>query len=147
MCKFIATFVYMPKNKRILRQSSKKFNTLQEALNYSNTFVESSSDDKFYSISGWQIVNNKVIETVKNETVVNITPIKKEIQQNKNNITNDIKIVDYSDKSFAVVGKDTIKIKDSLKSNGGRFNPYLKCGAGWIFSISNKTKIENLITF
>ncbi len=144
-CKFIATFVYLPKGKRVLRQSSKKFNTLQEALNYKNTFVESSLDDKFYNISGWQIKDNKVIETLKDAITINSTPIKKELQQN--NITNDIKIVDYSDKSFAVVGKDTIKIKDRLKSNGGKFNPYLKCGAGWIFSISNKTKIEKLITF
>lgn len=47
------------------------------------------------------------------------------------------KLVNYSEKAFAVVG-DTREIKDLLKENGGRFNPALtvngvKC-AGWIFS-------------
>lgn len=50
------------------------------------------------------------------------------------------KIVDYSEKAFAVVG-DTREIKDILKQHGGRFNPSLtvdgsKC-AGWIFSKKN----------
>lgn len=50
------------------------------------------------------------------------------------------KIVDYSEKAFAVVG-DTREIKDTLKQHGGRFNPSLtvdgsKC-AGWIFSKKN----------
>lgn len=50
------------------------------------------------------------------------------------------KIVDYSEKAFAVVG-DTRAIKDTLKQNGGRFNSSLtvdgsKC-AGWIFSKKN----------
>ena len=42
-------------------------------------------------------------------------------------------IIDYSEKSIAVVG-DTKDIKDSLKEIGGAFNPRLRCGAGWIFS-------------
>ena len=44
-----------------------------------------------------------------------------------------VQIVDYSEKAFAVVG-DTKTIKDDLKRLGGRFNPKLTCGAGWIFS-------------
>lgn len=50
------------------------------------------------------------------------------------------KIVDYSEKAFAVVG-DTRAIKDTLKQHGGRFNPSLTVGgskcAGWIFSKKN----------
>lgn len=50
------------------------------------------------------------------------------------------KIVDYSEKAFAVVG-DTREIKDTLKQHGGRFNPSLTVGgskcAGWIFSKKN----------
>lgn len=52
--------------------------------------------------------------------------------------TEGIEIIDYSEKSFAVVG-DTKPIKDTLKKLGGCFNGRLTCGAGWIFS---KTKIE-----
>ena len=43
------------------------------------------------------------------------------------------KIIDYSEKSIAVIG-DTKNIKESLKEIGGVFNPRLRCGAGWIFS-------------
>lgn len=44
-----------------------------------------------------------------------------------------VQIIDYSEKAFAVVG-ETKNIKDDLKRLGGRFNPKLTCGAGWIFS-------------
>jgi hypothetical protein len=44
-----------------------------------------------------------------------------------------LQIVDYSEKAFAVVG-DTKKIKAKLMILGGKFNPKLSCGAGWIFS-------------
>jgi hypothetical protein len=43
------------------------------------------------------------------------------------------KLIDYSEKAFAVLG-DTKPVKDQLKALGGKFNPHLKCGAGWIFS-------------
>lgn len=58
------------------------------------------------------------------------------------------KIVDYSEKAFAVVG-DTREIKDILKQHGGRFNPSLtvdgsKC-AGWIFSKKNLDAVRNAL--
>lgn len=55
-------------------------------------------------------------------------------------VCGDFEIVDYSDKSFAVVG-DTKNIKDDLKRLGGRFNFRLSCGAGWIFP---KTKMDDV---
>lgn len=51
-----------------------------------------------------------------------------------------IKIVDYSEKSVAVIG-DTKPIKNILKALKGRFNPALSCGPGWIFSVKNKAEI------
>lgn len=55
------------------------------------------------------------------------------------------KIVDYSEKAFAVVG-DTREIKDTLKQHGGRFNPSLTVGgskcAGWIFSKKNLDEVR-----
>lgn len=45
---------------------------------------------------------------------------------------NTLQIVDYSDRAFAVIG-ETKPVKDQLKALGGRFNMFLKCGAGWIF--------------
>ena len=52
----------------------------------------------------------------------------------------DLKIIDYSEKSFVVTG-NTKPIKDTLKDLGGKFNFRLSCGAGWVFS---KTKIEEV---
>lgn len=68
---------------------------------------------------------------------------KEQPEQEQNQTAEEIgtfKIVDYSEKAFAVVG-DTREIKDILKQHGGRFNPSLtvdgsKC-AGWIFSKKN----------
>lgn len=65
----------------------------------------------------------------------------KEAMQEEEKAT--VQIVDYSEKAIAVVG-DTKTIKDQLKKMGGRFNPKLSCGAGWIFS---KTKIEEVQKF
>jgi Large polyvalent protein associated domain 29 len=52
-----------------------------------------------------------------------------------------IQIVDYSEKSIAVIG-ETKPIKDILSNLGGKFNPRLSCGIGWIFP---KTKSEAVI--
>jgi hypothetical protein len=60
-------------------------------------------------------------------------------------------IVDYTPKSIAVFG-DTKPIKDQLKALGGRFNSALKTGsdesvraAGWIFPLSARAELENLL--
>ena len=49
-------------------------------------------------------------------------------------------IIDYSEKAIALTG-ETKLIKDKLKAMGGKFNPRLSCGPGWIFS---KKKLEEL---
>lgn len=53
-------------------------------------------------------------------------------------------IIDYSEKSIAVIG-DTKEIKDQLKTLGGRFNGKLSCGAGWIFSKKTEGKVKELL--
>lgn len=55
-----------------------------------------------------------------------------------------INIIDYSDKSFAVVG-DTFPIRKELKQMGGCFNKRLSCGAGWIFSNKSREAVEKYI--
>lgn len=54
-----------------------------------------------------------------------------------------IKAIEYSDKSIAVIG-ETKQFKDELKKLGGKFNFRLSCGAGWIFP---KSKSEELKKF
>ena len=53
-------------------------------------------------------------------------------------------VIDYSEKAIAVVG-DTRDIKDKLKALGGRFNPRLSCGAGWVFSKRQRAEVEKLL--
>lgn len=53
-------------------------------------------------------------------------------------------VIDYSEKAIAVVG-DTRDIKDKLKAMGGRFNPRLSCGAGWVFSKRKRAEVEKLL--
>ena len=48
-----------------------------------------------------------------------------------------MEIVDYTEKSFVLCG-DTKVHKNTLMEMGGKWNPNLKVGAGWIFS--NKKK-------
>lgn len=57
---------------------------------------------------------------------------------------NGLKIVDYSEKSFAVIG-DTKPVKEQLKQLGGAWNRGLTCGAGWIFSNKARARVECFI--
>ena len=63
----------------------------------------------------------------------------------------DIELVKYSDKAYALFGIGTKKIKDELLSLGCRYNKFLtepKTGgkkAGWIFSINKLDNIKKLI--
>lgn len=53
-------------------------------------------------------------------------------------------VVDYSEKAIAVTG-DTRSISDQLKALGGRFNPRLSCGAGWIFSKRKEQEVRAIL--
>ena len=55
-----------------------------------------------------------------------------------------IKMEQYSPKSFVVIG-DTKPYKDQIKKLGGKWNPSLKCGAGWIFSNHHTEKVKTFI--
>jgi hypothetical protein len=55
-----------------------------------------------------------------------------------------VQIIDYSEKAIAVVG-DTYPIRESLRNLGGKFNKFLKCGAGWIFSKSKESELKSLL--
>ena len=55
-----------------------------------------------------------------------------------------LRIVDYSEKAIALVG-DTKTIKEQLKQLGGRFNPKLSCGAGWVFPKSKLAEVQKFV--
>ena len=56
----------------------------------------------------------------------------------------DLKLRDYSDKSFVVQGK-THNYRVDLKTLGGKYNPNLEGGPGWVFELSRKKDILNYI--
>lgn len=58
--------------------------------------------------------------------------------------TGSVQIVDYSPKAVAIIG-ETKPIKEALKKLGGRFNPRLTCGPGWIFPKSKTQDLTALI--
>jgi len=52
---------------------------------------------------------------------------------------------DYSEKSVVVRGEDTRKYKETLKQLGGKWNPSLQGGGGWIFSKKQEEQVKHLI--
>jgi len=50
-------------------------------------------------------------------------------------------IISYSDKAIVVVG-DTYANRVKLKSLGGRYNKWLKCGEGWVFPKTAESRIK-----
>lgn len=44
-----------------------------------------------------------------------------------------LEVKDYSERAIVVIG-ETKEFKDSLKKLGGRYNKFLSCGEGWVFS-------------
>jgi hypothetical protein len=57
----------------------------------------------------------------------------------------DMYVISYSEKSFKVEGNDTKKYRQELKDLGGKYNPRLKGGPGWIFSNKRRASIEHFI--
>ena len=58
--------------------------------------------------------------------------------------TGEIYIEEYSDKALVVRG-DTKPVKVTLKEIGGKFNPKLKGGPGWIFSKKKETDVKEAL--
>ena len=52
-----------------------------------------------------------------------------------------LQVVDYSEKAIALIGTQR-EMAPKLKELGGRWNPRLTCGAGWIFSAKRKAEIQ-----
>ena len=57
----------------------------------------------------------------------------------------DLKIIPYNEGvSFAVIG-DTYSVREIMKAHGGKFNRFLKCGAGWIFPLKKRDDVAAAI--
>lgn len=59
-------------------------------------------------------------------------------------MTDSISIEKYSERSFVVRG-DTKPVKDALIEIGGKYNPHLRGGPGWIFSEKLRENVQSWI--
>lgn len=126
---------------------------MQDVRDFTQTYNFDDSDSQqdyfhtnFYlymSIGKWDKPFNVVERTARIKAErpqkPNEQPEQKAIAENL-----DIQIIDYSEKAIAVIG-DTKPIKDQLAGIGGKFNKYLKCGEGWIFSRRKREEVEKLL--
>lgn len=71
-----------------------------------------------------------------------------EVEFTSENLMN-VQLIDYSEKAFALIGKDTKRLKNLIKEAGGNYNRYLKVNdekqPGWIFSIKKSKETYELI--
>ena len=70
-----------------------------------------------------------------------VDPVTRYVKTDPEAATSGVTIIEYSDKAVAVIG-DTRPIKDTLRSLGGRFNPRLTCGPGWIFPATRRDNVR-----
>jgi len=54
-------------------------------------------------------------------------------------------IINYSERSIAVVGAGVEKYKEQFKRLGGIYNRNLSFGAGWVFKKAFENKVRNLV--
>lgn len=86
---------------------------------------------------------NKIMKTKTEKTEKTVEAVETTVET-KNEAKKDLTIVDYSEKAFAVIGA-TKEYKERLKELNGKFNKYLKCGAGWIFSKKQLEPVKEFI--
>ena len=129
------------------------FNRVKWSKAYSKELCTDASQIEFMEqkqqkISDFRLNDFRLLQPVKQVEAPKVQPKRETAPQPKQTTTGVI-LVDYSDKAIALFG-DTKPIKDKLAAIGGRFNPYLKregaTQAGWIFSKSKQSELNQLIT-
>lgn len=91
-------------------------------------------------------INFRLEKTGENGTFTDLYKIGFDVPEKKDPATiktEGVEVVDYKN-GIAVIG-DTRPIKDLLKEEGGRFNPRLDVGPGWIFPKHKKAKLESIL--
>lgn len=57
---------------------------------------------------------------------------------------NRLTIVNYSEKAIAIIADHDTALRDEFEAIGGRYNPRLSCGGGWIFSKKRESQLMGL---
>jgi hypothetical protein len=133
--------IYFHFRKYYKETRQKKFRYTEKTyLNETPAKVEFSKNS--YMDSQTSLTNIKQAFVLTNAIEAEIEPVN--TAEERANDVHDVQVVNYSDKSFAVVG-NTKPIKDKLLSLGGRFNFRLTCGAGWIFPLSKLPYVKQTL--
>lgn len=109
------------------------------------------SDEEGNKMSLSELIQNYKDENNSNTEFKHIKSISDFKNSIKNDTIDDIELVQYSDRSYALFGLGTKQIKDNLINLGCRYNKFLtdpKTGEkrpGWIFSNNKLDKIKQLI--
>jgi hypothetical protein len=109
-----------------------------------------SKPSDFKSIKGNNVIIRKVepLVEISSKSLTEIENTKVDVTKS-NSTSNGVTIVDYSEKSIAVIG-DTYAIKDILSDLGGRFNKFLTINnekvAGWIFAKTKETLVKEKLS-
>jgi len=117
-------------------------------LGFSGLYLVGSSRDSISAFENEKYTGFHVYNCTGSCTVA--TPKVQQESQKVNNeqtqpetVSGEINIIDYSEKAFAVTGsaEDLKLIQSKMYDLGGKYNKYLKCGAGYIFS---KKKLDEV---
>lgn len=125
------------KVKNFITQDESKINVIKAVFNYDEQQIEF-----IYSVDGVEYNTSSLEPIAKAEAVAE--PVK-EVSEKIEVVPGEISIIDYSEKAIAIVG-DTKPIKEKLKALGGKFNPHLKCGAGWIFAKKRQSDVISILS-
>ena len=92
-------------------------------------------------------MNTQTLKFIAEEYNLNLEELTQKVQNFETIVKgesqpNDIKIVNYTDKSFVLIG-NTVNIKENIKALGGKWNANLRDGMkGWIFSKSKEKEVR-----
>ena len=119
---------------------------LLEIQDLNNPYFIYEYKGKKYRTDKFETMKNSVpvSKTIKPQKSMEKEPLKRERTAKLNNI----KLIDYTDRSIAVIGS-TFEIKDKLKELGGKFNKFLTINdekvAGWIFPKTKEDAVANVL--
>jgi len=125
-------------------QVKRSENISEHDLGFSGCWLVGSSrdsisvyEDDIYT--GFQVYNacGSWIAATPKQVKQEIKPTQPEVKQGS------VNIIEYG-KGLAVIG-ETYAIKDKLKAIGGRFNKFLTCGAGWVFTSDKLEDIKTML--
>lgn len=119
-------------------------NNIDGVLSYINNLTDDDSDTE-YNIDKSEESDHLISKSDDADFLVPETDIFRTTRRNDKYIFehNGVTAEKYSERSFVLRG-DTKKYKNEIKNLGGRWNPSLRDGCGWVFSLK---KLDDVLAF